>query len=63
MTEVPSYGIRVVFVFVSDGKRVVFVNQQDDEDWLWEDEEMCEEDYEYQVESIAASLFVWNWMS
>ena len=43
MTEVPSYGIRVVFVFVSDGKRVVFVKQQDDEDWLWEDEEMCEE--------------------
>ena len=38
-----------IFVFVSDGKRVVFVHQQDDEDWLWEDEEMCEEDYEFQV--------------
>ena len=22
---------------------------KDDEDWLWEDEEMCEEDYEFQV--------------
>ena len=22
---------------------------KDDEDWLWEDEELCEEDYEFQV--------------
>ena len=26
----------------------MYINK-DDEDWLWEDEEMCEEDYEFQV--------------
>ena len=31
-----------------------FVNGRDDEDWLWEDEELCEEDYEFQWEYFTA---------
>ena len=27
-----------------------FVNGRDDEDWLWEDEELCEDEYEFQWE-------------
>jgi len=27
-----------------------FINGRDDEDWLWEDEELCEDDYEFQWE-------------
>ena len=31
-----------------------FLNGRDDEDWLWEDEELCEEDYEFQWEYFTA---------
>lgn len=30
---------------------------KDEEDWLWEDEELCEEDYEFQVSEI----YFLNW--
>ena len=31
-----------------------FLHGRDDEDWLWEDEELCEEDYEFQWEYFTA---------
>ena len=30
---------------------------KDQDDWLWEDEELCEEDYEFQVSEI----YFLNW--